>query len=141
MRTAGVLGAVLLFNLYWYGAFLSFPLVGEDGAANYSFLLENLQNRDAFSTTIPIKWLEGLGQPNAFVTVAFDPFSWIMLLPFDTANTFRVSMALRASVCWATSFLFAYTLFKRRRDIAFLAASLNMLICFTLGHSWGVPTL
>src|SRR5262249_45905086 len=28
-----------------------------------------------------------------------------------------------------------------RRDIAFLAASLNMLICFTLGHSWGVPTL
>lgn|GEM_PF-3030812 len=135
-----LVAVILLFNLYWYGAFLSFPLLGEDGAANYSFLLENLKNPDAFSTVFPYKWLEGLGQPNAFVTVIFDPFSWIMLLPFELADTFRVSMALRATVCWAATFLLSLTLFKGRRDIAVLAASLNMLMNFTLGHTNGVPT-
>jgi hypothetical protein len=143
-RRAQFIGAslvVLLFNLFWYGRFLSFPLVGEDGAANYSFLLDNILRPNPFTTTFPMKWVEGLGQPNPFVTLTFDPFSWVMLLPLDLADTFRVSMALRATVCWIATYLFARSLFKSRSDIALLAATINMVVSFTLGHTRGVPTI
>jgi len=140
-RFGVALSAAALFNLFWYGAFLSFPLIGEDGTANYSFLLENLENGHAWTTTFPIKWLEGLAQPNLFVTITFDPFSWVMLLPLAHADSFRVSMAMRATACWLGTYLFVGTLFKGRRDLSIVAASLNMLLNFTLGHTWAIPTV
>ncbi|HYB57020.1 MAG TPA: hypothetical protein VEK12_12670, partial [Alphaproteobacteria bacterium] len=92
------LALVLVFDLYWYGAFLSFPLLGEDAGALYSNLLETIRDGHLATTLYPIKWLEGLGQPNLFVSFTFDPFSWLMLLPLEPADAFRLSMALRATV-------------------------------------------
>src|SRR6185312_15989334 len=89
-----------LFNLLWYGVLESFPMIDEDGAANYSSLVEAVRYFDWSITTIPIKWLEGLGQPNAFNSLPFDPFAWVMLASHDYADTFRLSHALRATVCW-----------------------------------------
>src|SRR6266446_3075579 len=109
---------VLMFNLFWFSSFLSFPLVGEDGAANYSFLVETVQNASPWQLIFPIKWLEGLGQPNVFVTVTFDPFSWLMFSGLDAPDAFRISYALRASVCWVFTYLFVSELFRRARGIA-----------------------
>lgn len=134
--TAGV----LLFNLVWYGRYLSFPLVGEDGAANYSFLLEAVRYARPFAATFPIKWHEGLGQPNVFVTVTFDPFSWLMWLPINAARAFRVSYAIRATVCWLTTYLFVVRLLPRARGVALTAASLSMLVSFTLASWAGIAT-
>ena len=88
--------AALVFNLAWYGWFLSFPMVSEDGAANYSFLLETLRD-DGGITQFPIKWMEGLGQPNVFVSVAFDPFSWLFLLAAGQRVSDRVNTTERVS--------------------------------------------
>ena len=88
---------MLLFNLYWYGAFLSFPVLGEDAGALLSNLLETIKDGHLATTRFPINWLEGLGQPNLFVTFTFDPFAWVMLLPLEPADSFRLSMALRAT--------------------------------------------
>ena len=115
-------------------------MIGEDGAANYSFLLESYEN-GRWTTTFPIKWLEGLGQPNPFVTFTFDPFSWVLLLPMAAADAFRVSMALRATTCWLGTYLVAAALFRSRRDLPIVAAFLNMLLNFTLGHTWAIPTV
>ena len=128
--------AALLFNLAWYGWFLSFPILSEDGAANYSFLLETLRDGGGI-TRFPIKWTEGLGQPNVFVSVAFDPFSWLFLLGADPGHTMRVSYALRATVAWTTAYLFGAALFRRHRGLPAVAASLYMLMTFTLAHPWG----
>src|SRR5208282_5760611 len=96
-RFAAALGLVLVFTLYWYGAFLSFPLLGEDAANLLSTLLETIKDGHLATLSYPIKWLEGLGQPNPFVTFSFDPFAWPLLLPLDPADAFRLSMALRAT--------------------------------------------
>ncbi|HEY3064991.1 MAG TPA: hypothetical protein VGL09_04325 [Methylomirabilota bacterium] len=128
--------AALVFNLAWYGWFLSFPMLSEDGAANYSFLLETLRDAGGI-TRFPIKWMEGLGQPNVFVSVAFDPFSWLFLLGADPGHTMRVSYALRATVAWITAYLFVAALFRRHRALPAVAASLYMLMTFTLAHPWG----
>ena len=131
---------VLAFNLFWYGAFLSFPLFGEDAGALYSNLLETIKDGELATTRFPIKWLEGLGQPNLFVTFTFDPFSWAMLLPLEPADSFRLSMALRASAGWLSSYWFVLVLFRGRRGVALIAATLYLLIDFTLMNAWGIHT-
>ena len=132
---AGV-GVVLIFNLVWYAWFLSFAMFSEDGAANYSFLVETA--RDAGATTrFPIKWLEGLGQPNLFVTPVFDPFSWPFLTALEPATAMRLSYALRATVAWITAYLLVAALFRHQRAIALVAASIYMVMTFTLAHPWG----
>jgi hypothetical protein len=131
---------VLAFNLAWYGRFLAFPLIGEDGAANYSFLIETIRFGEFFRPTFPIKWLEGLGQPNMFVTVTLDPFSWLMYAPLRPPNAFRVSYALRATVCWLTTYLLTRALFRRAHPMAVTAAWLSMLLAFVLTSSHGIAT-
>jgi hypothetical protein len=131
---------VAAFNLYWYCAFLSFPLFGEDAAALYSNLLETLKDGHVATLRFPIKWLEGLGQPNLFVTITFDPFSWLMALPFDSADAFRLSMAARATVGWLAAYWFAVTLFRGRRTIALFSATVYLLINFILMNAWGIHT-
>ena len=64
---------VLAFNLYWYGAFLSFPLFGEDAGALYSNLLETIKDGQLVTTRFPDQMARGPGQPNLFVTFTFDP--------------------------------------------------------------------
>ena len=132
--------AVCLFALYWYGAFLSFPLLGEDAAALYSTLLETIGDGHLATTGFPIAWRDGLGQANLFVTFTFDPFSWLMLLPLDQADSFRLSMALRAAVAWLASYGFVVVLFRGRRGLALVAATLYLLINFVLTSAWGIPT-
>ena len=134
------LALVLLFNLYWYGAFLSFPLFGEDAAALYSSLLEAMKDGHLVTTLYPIKWLEGLGQPNLFVTFSFDPFAWVMALPIDPADSFRLSMALRATAAWMSSYWFVIVLFRGRRELALFSATLYLLINFILMNAWGIHT-
>ncbi len=134
------LAAVILITLYWYGAFLSFPLLGEDGAALYSNLLEAIRDGQLATTRFPIKWLEGLGQPNLFVTFTFDPFAWVMLLPLEPADSFRVSMALRAAMSWLTSYGFVVVLFRGHRRLATVSATLYLLLDFILTSAWGIPT-
>ncbi|MGO8867127.1 MAG: hypothetical protein ACLQME_11555 [Alphaproteobacteria bacterium] len=131
---------VLAFNLFWYGAFLSFPLFGEDAGALFSNLLETIKDGQLATTHFPIKWLEGLGQPNLFVTFTFDPFSWAMLLPLEQADSFRLSMALRASAGWLSSYWFVLVLFRGRRGVALTAATLYLLVDFTLMNAWGIHT-
>ncbi len=131
---------VLGFNLLWYGSYLSFPLIGEDGAALYSSLVETVRHGRTFLLGFPIKWLEGLGQPNVFVSLTFDPFSWLLLSGLDEANAFRLSYALRATTCWFTTYLFISGLFRGARSIAVTGAFLGMLLSFTLTHPWGIPT-
>ncbi len=131
---------VFLFNLFWYGAFVSFPLIGDDGAANYSFLVEILRYAKAPTLTFPIKWLEGLGQPNMFVTLTFDPFSWPMRAGLPLADAFRVTWALRATVCWLATCLFIGRLFPGTARLPPIGACLNVLLCFVLSSPWGVPT-
>jgi len=134
------LALVLLFNLYWYGAFLSFPLFGEDAAALYSSLLEAMKDGHLVTTLYPIKWLEGLGQPNLFVTFSFDPFAWVMVLPIEPADSFRLSMALRATAAWLSSYWFVIVLFRGRRELALFSATLYLLINFILMNAWGIHT-
>ncbi|HUI19182.1 MAG TPA: hypothetical protein VL244_16055 [Alphaproteobacteria bacterium] len=131
--------SVLTFDLYWYGAFLSFPLLGEDAAALYSTLLETIRDGHLATVGFPLVWPVGLGQPNLFVTFTFDPFAWMMLLPIEPPDAFRLSMALRASVGWLTSYWFVLVLFRGRRSIALLAATLYLLINFILTSAWGIP--
>lgn len=131
---------VMLFNLFWYGAFVSFPLTGEDGAANYSFLVETLRYAKAPTLTFPIKWLDGLGQPNMFVTLTFDPFSWPMRAGLPLADAFRVTWALRATVCWLATCLFLGRLFPGTASLPRIGACLNVLLCFVLSSPLGVPT-
>ena len=131
---------VLVFDFYWYGAFLSFPLFGEDAGALYSSLLETIKDGHLATLHFPLKWLEGLGQPNLFVSFTFDPFAWVMLLPLEPADGFRLSMALRASVGWLASYWFILVLFRGRRAIALLAATLYLLMNFTLMNAWGIHT-
>ena len=131
---------VLVFDFYWYGAFLSFPLFGEDAGALYSSLLETIKDGHLATLHFPLKWLEGLGQPNLFVSFTFDPFAWVMLLPLEPADGFRLSMALRASVGWLASYWFILVLFRGRRAIALLAATLYLLMDFTLMNAWGIHT-
>ncbi|MFI5020427.1 MAG: hypothetical protein ACHQRJ_02075 [Alphaproteobacteria bacterium] len=131
---------VLTFNLYWYGAFLSFPVLGEDGGALFSNLLETIRDRHFLTIHFPIAWLDGLGQPNFFITFTFDPFAWVMLLPIEPADAYRISMALRATTAWLTSYWFVLVLFRSRRQVALLSATLYLLIGFTLTSAWGIPT-
>ncbi|MGO8867120.1 MAG: hypothetical protein ACLQME_11520 [Alphaproteobacteria bacterium] len=140
LRLVLALSCVFIFTLYWYGAFLSFPLLGEDAAALYSTLLETIREGHLATTRFPIEWLEGLGLPNLFVTFTFDPFAWPMLLPLDPADSFRASMALRATTSWLTSYVFVIVLFRGRRRLALASATLYLLINFILTSAWGIPT-
>ena len=139
-RFAAALGVVLLFTLYWYGAFLSFPLLGEDAANFLSTLLETIKDGHLATLSFPIKWLEGLGQANPLVTFIFDPFAWPMLLPLDPADTFRLSMALRATAAWLASYWFVIVLFRGQQAVAMASATLYLLIDFILTSAWGIPT-
>jgi hypothetical protein len=132
--------AVLLFNLVWYGMYVSFPLIDEDGAANYSSLIEAARFSDLSIFTFPIKWLEGLGQPNVFEPLAFDPFSWLMVKSADPADAFRVSYALRATVCWLTTYLLAAKLFRGARGLAIVSAFISLDFTFTFANGGGSVT-
>ena len=81
-------GISFLFNLWWYGRFVSFPLFGEDGAHSYSTLMEAVHYSRLWSVTIPLKWFEGLGEPNFFISAAFDRFSWVMFSGMQEADAF-----------------------------------------------------
>ena len=73
---------VTIFSFYWYGAFLSFPVFGEDAASLFYVLLETIRDRHFATLAFPMNWREGLGQENPFVTFTFDPFAWVIpLLP------------------------------------------------------------
>jgi hypothetical protein len=132
--------SVLVFNLLWYGVYLAFPLIDEDAAANYSSLLEAIRYSDWSIFSFPIKWLEGLGQPNVFEPLAFDPFAWLMLIWPASADALRVSYALRASACWLTTYLFVVSLFHGARGLAVATAWLSLLINFTFANTSGSPT-
>lgn len=133
--------AVLVFNLAWYGILAAFPLIDEDGAANYSSLVEAIRYTDWSSLTrFPIKWLEGMGQANGFQPLIFDPFAWIMLVNQDLADLFRISYALRATACWVLTYLFVAHLFRGARGLALTSASLCLLMNFTLANGGGSPT-
>ncbi|HEY3064992.1 MAG TPA: hypothetical protein VGL09_04330 [Methylomirabilota bacterium] len=140
VSTLALVAIVAVWNLWWYGWYLSFPLFGEDGAANYSTLVETARESAASPFTFPIKWLEGLGQPNVFVTTAFDPFSWVMLTPLSSSDAFRLSYALRATVGWLAAYVFAMRLFRGARALAASVATLTVIIAFVLSHPWGIPT-
>ena len=130
---------VFLINCFFYGHFLSFPLLGEDGASNYSALLIALKSGFNFKGLFPIMWNEGLGQPNLFVTAVWDPFSWIMFLDYDRVDLFRISWALRASCTWLFTYFFVVGLFPSRSKLAILAGLFNVLINFTLTSARGTP--
>jgi hypothetical protein len=132
--------AVLVFNAFWYGRYLSFPLIGEDAAALYSFLVETVHSAPAWTLAFPVKLREGLGQPNVFVTATFDPFAWLMLTRLDPADAFRLSYVLRATVGWIGTYVFVVSLFRGARSLAVTSAFLAMLLDFTLTHPWGIPT-
>lgn len=136
---SAILLAVLVFNLYWYGAYLSFPLMTEDGASNYSSLVD-VASLGPLLTSIPISFLEGLGQPNLFVTATYDPFSWLMFLDGDKADLFRISTALRATACWLTSYLFIKALSRGRMAVAVIGAFISLALNFTLTNPYGMPT-
>ncbi len=133
-------GLVLLFNLFWFGWYISFPLFGEDGAAAYSSLVETLRASSALKPVLPVKWLEGLGQADILANVNFDPFSWVMYLRLEPGHAFRLSYALRSTACWLTSFLLVRALFRGVGGIAAVAASLTVLLAFILPQPFGVPT-
>jgi hypothetical protein len=135
-----LLGALSAFNFWWYASFLSFPLQGEDGATNYSNLLEAIGSGLTFTTSFPIKWLEGMGQPNFFVSAAADPFAWLMWLPLPADDAFRFSMALRATVCWLGSFYAAEFMLGRNLARSVMAATACMALNFTCSNAWGVPS-
>jgi hypothetical protein len=130
----------LAFNIVWYGVFVSFPLLGEDGAANYSSLIDAVRTAGWISATFPIKWSEGLGQPNPFTPLTFDPFAWLMLTNMNTADAFRVSFAIRATVCWLGTYLFVSALFRGPRTLALSAAFVCLLIEFMLANVSGSNT-
>jgi len=140
LGTLGPIAIVVAASLWWYGWYLSFPLFGEDGAANYSTLVETARATIAAPFSFPIKWLEGLGQPNVFVTAAFDPFSWVMFTGLADADAFRLSYALRATVGWLAAYVFATVLFRGARALAASVATLTVIIAFVLSHPWGIPT-
>ncbi|MGO8867124.1 MAG: hypothetical protein ACLQME_11540 [Alphaproteobacteria bacterium] len=128
---------VLAFNLYWYGAFLSFPVFGEDAASLLYVLLDTIKGGHLATIGYPMNWSEGLGQPNLFITFTFDPFAWVMLLPLDPADCYRISMALRATAAWAAGYWFCIVLFRGRPMVAMFSATLYILIGFILTSAWG----
>lgn len=139
MRVVWWLVAVLIFNAVWFGWYVSFPLFGEDGAANHSSLVETVRSAPLVSSRFPLKWLEGLGQPNVFVTLTFDPFAWLMRLPLASADVQRLSYVLRATLCWFTTYLWVRALFRRARGVPETAGLLAVLVNFTLTHPRGAP--
>jgi hypothetical protein len=134
---AAALPLVLLANLYWYGAFLSFPILGDDAASNLSVLLATMRAGAYATLRFPMNWSEGMGQANLFVTFGFDPFAWVLLLPLDLADGYRLSMALRATTAWAASYWFFLLLFRGSRVVALASATLYLLIDFILTSAWG----
>jgi hypothetical protein len=130
---------ILAFSLYFYGYARSFPLISDDGAANYVSMLHALRAGGLFNLTFPIKWFEGLGQPNMFYSSLFDPFNWLMLGPLPDADAFRISYAVRAAFLWLTTFLFVARLLPGATAIAMTAGSLNFVLCYPLGSPGSVP--
>jgi hypothetical protein len=139
LLAAGV-GLVLSFNMLWYGVYLSFPMIGEDGAHSYSSLVEAVRSGTPLRPVFPIKWLEGLGQINSITTVTFDPFSWLMYTGLPSGDALRISYALRATVCWLSAYVLVIGLFPGARRLAASAASLCMLLSFTLTAYRAIPT-
>jgi hypothetical protein len=127
---------------YFYFWLLSFPVIGEDGAANFVSMLDAIRNSRPFSLTFGVKFLEGMGQTNLFYSAGFDPFTWVMWLPIDHADAFRLSYVVRASSCWLFTFLLARALLgteKPSNATAASAATLNTLLCYPLAVMLGVP--
>ncbi len=131
---------IFLFCNIWYLHTLSFPLVGEDGATQYSNLTEMIQDHRFWSSSVPLKWREGLGQPNLFLVPAFDPFSWLLFLPGESEFWFRVSMALRAFTCWLATYGFARSIGIKAAGVCSVVALVNMYLNFMLTGAWGIPT-
>ena len=126
----------------------AFPLFGEDGAFNYMSMLQRLDSGDPLSLLFGYKLVEGLGQPNPFLTIAFDPFSWPLLtLEFVKHSTrgallvFQLTMALRVIVCWLGTYVFAAWAFPGTRTVALTASYLNILLTFFLSMNIGSTEL
>lgn len=85
--------------LLFYGSLLSFPLIGEDGAANYISMLHAMRDMRPFSLSFGFKAFEGLGQINLFYTAGNDPFSWtvwaisILSMRFESQIFFAPQLA------------------------------------------------
>ena len=131
--------SILLFNLFWYGSFLSFPVFQEDGALNYSVLLELLQFDEPWNLSLfPIRWLDFLGQQTVIVRPIFDPFSWPMILGMEPGNGTRLAYALRATTCWLTTYLLVTTLFKGKQGMAITSGLLCMCLNYMMANGFGV---
>jgi hypothetical protein len=132
----------LAIGFYLY--LLSFPLHGEDGAFNYMSLLQRLNTEQPLSLLFGFKLIDGLGQPNLFWTIAFDPFSWPMLLVRygrESAQNyliaFQLTMALRLAACWLATYLFATAVVPGARTLAVTASYLSVLLAFFLARGVG----
>jgi hypothetical protein len=126
----------------------AFPLFGGDGAFNYMSLVERLDSTDAFSLLFGYKLVEGLGQPNPFLTIIFDPFSWPLLAlkllrhsPRGVVLVFQLTMALRVIACWLGTYLFGAWAFPGTRTVALTAGYLNTLLTFFLSMNIGSTEL
>lgn len=134
--------SVLAIGFYVY--LLSFPLHGEDGAFNYMSLLQRLNTERPLSLLFGFKLIDGLGQPNLFWTIAFDPFSWPMLFVrfgHESAQNyliaFQLTMALRLAACWLATYLFATAVLPGARTLAVTTSYLCVLLSFCLSMSVG----
>jgi hypothetical protein len=130
---------VFFLSLWFYGHLRSFPLLSDDGAANYVSMVHGVLGGEFFDLRFKIKWFEGLGQPNLFYSSLFDPFNWLLYTPLSAADAFRIGYALRATVCWVLTFWLATSVIPGRMMLAATAATLNVIMCFPLGTPGGVP--
>lgn len=131
--------AVFFVSLWFYGYLRSFPLLSDDGAANYVSMIHGALGGEFFDLRFKIKWFEGLGQPNLFYSSLFDPFNWLLYTPLSEADALRIGYALRATVCWGLTFWLVTALIPARKMLAATAATLNVIMCFPLGTPGGVP--
>jgi len=130
------------FLIYFYLFFLSFPVIGEDGAANYISMINALTTSSPFSANFNVKYFEGLGQVNLFYSPGYDPYTWVMYLPIDKIDAFRISYVIRSISCWIFTYFLTKKLFtgKNSSEISSSAATINTLLCFPLGLWLGVPS-
>jgi hypothetical protein len=137
-----VLASILAVGFYVY--LRSFPLLSEDGAFSYMSLMQSLNSAHPISRLFGFNLAHGLGQPDAFFTVIFDPFNWPMLLVRygdETAENylivFQLTMALRGIVCWIGTYVMAAAAFPYARTPALTAAYLNLILSFFLVTNFG----
>jgi len=131
--------AVFVLHLYVFGKMRSFPLLSDDGAANFVSMVHAMRAGDFLDLRFKLKWFEGLGQPNLFYSSLFDPFNWLVRADLAPADALRIGYAARATVCWLLTVLLVLEALPRSYATASTAATINVLLCFLLGTPGGVP--